>query len=696
MSENEIHLYGTVGFSFWEEEYFTAASVRADLEGRSGPLTVRINSAGGLAHEGQAIYTMLVDYPDQVHVIVDGVAMSAASLIAMAGDRVTMRLGAWMLIHDPAQWYIEGRGTEDEHRNTADMLAVISRAYADIYAKKAQIGRDEAREIMRVETVLDGPDAVQQGFADDYDGDTSAATAARFDYRFYKNAPRALREASEDLGESRDRKAVMAMIAGAPRMTMEKTMPKPTNGGPGAGAPTPTTAAAVSPMTSPPAAAEPGAASAPSMDRAEILREERERARRINAAAQHAGIDMSVAQKLIDDGTELGSALDQISAAWAGAGDSDTPMHGRPTTRITADGRERFVEGARLALMHKARLTGGERNEFTSMTMAELARQSLEMSGFRGNIRDRREMVGRALTMSGMHSTSDFAHVLADVAHKAALVGWEEAAETYPLWTRAGTLTDFKPSKRVGLGLFGSLPEIPDGAEYTYGTADDRAESIALATYGKIFAITRQAIINDDLMVIGDTPRKMGRASRRTIGNLVYAVLTGNPAMADGKSLFHGDHNNLADSAAALSVASLGAARGAMRVQKESAKEDAATLNIAPRFLIVPAAQETLARQLMTSTVDPTSGKGQATNPVANMAEIVVDGRLDANSTTAWYLSADPNAFDTIEVAYLDGADEPYLEEKQGWTVDGVEMKVRIDAGVAPLDYRTFYKNPGA
>jgi hypothetical protein len=83
-------------------------------------------------------------------------------------------------------------------------------------------------------------------------------------------------------------------------------------------------------------------------------------------------------------------------------------------------------------------------------------------------------------------------------------------------------------------------------------------------------------------------------------------------------------------------------------------------------------------------------------NSVRETFEVISDARLDAISPTAWYGAANPNSADTIEVNYLDGNDQPYLEQKSGWSVDGTEFKVRIDAGVAPLDYRTLAKNPGA
>ncbi|MEL0625302.1 Mu-like prophage major head subunit gpT family protein, partial [Marinomonas arenicola] len=81
----------------------------------------------------------------------------------------------------------------------------------------------------------------------------------------------------------------------------------------------------------------------------------------------------------------------------------------------------------------------------------------------------------------------------------------------------------------------------------------DNAEQIQLATYGRLFSISRQTIINDDLQAFTKLPMKMGRAAIRTVGDLVYALLMSNPNMKDGKSLFHADHNNIL-TAAALGV----------------------------------------------------------------------------------------------------------------------------------------------
>jgi hypothetical protein len=424
----------------------------------------------------------------------------------------------------------------------------------------------------------------------------------------------------------------------------------------------------------------------------QAARAERARIAGIEDVAQKLKVDAALVRQAREDGTSVEDFRAAAIDAFAQAGEKSVQGIGGPRIEVTADARDRFRQGAELGLMARVGL-GGERNEFTGMTLSELARQSLDVANVKGHS-SRFEMVGAAFMQAGAHSTSDFANILANVAQKAALKGWTEAEETYQMWTSAGTLTDFRPAKRAGLGLIDALPEKIEGADYEYGTVGDRGETITLATYGKILKITREAVMDDDLSLFSTLPVRAGRAARRTIGNLCYAVLTNNPTMADGTALFHADHGNLAAPAAAMSKTSLSKAKAAMRTQKESATGSA--LNITPAYLVVPAALEETATQLMFSRYDPDANKGHAINPVAGMAHVVTDARLDDDSATAFYLVADPARFDTVEVAYLDGVQEPFIEQKTAWSSDGVELKVRIDAGVAPLDHRTFYKNAGA
>jgi len=328
--------------------------------------------------------------------------------------------------------------------------------------------------------------------------------------------------------------------------------------------------------------------------------------------------------------------------------------------------------------------------ELYGYSLLELARKSLEVRGINTSSFDKREIVARSFT----HSSSDFPIMLANNAHKSMLKGYSEIEEVFNRFTSTSNLSDFKIHTRVNMSEFGGLDEIPEGGEYKYGTLSEHKEQVKLLTYGKKFAITRQAIINDDMSAFTEIPRKMGRSAKRKIGDLVFGILTENQMMADGLPLFHPSHKNIASKGAALSVASIGQARRDMMMHKDISGN--ANLNIRPSLLVIPAALEDTARLLMTSETDPSQTNSRVINLVRNSLEIIVDARLDNHSTTAWYLLANPTMYDVIEVGYLDGNSNPYLEQQQGWEVDGVEFKVRIDAAAKALEWRTLFKNPGA
>ncbi|EPP4745353.1 ClpP-like prohead protease/major capsid protein fusion protein [Escherichia coli] len=334
-------------------------------------------------------------------------------------------------------------------------------------------------------------------------------------------------------------------------------------------------------------------------------------------------------------------------------------------------------------------------NPYAMMSLFEMAQASLVDRGITvSGFINRSQVVNAAFT----HSSSDFSHILAGGAEKSVLKGWQDSGETFQKWTRTGSLSNFHEAKRVGLNGFSKLDKVPEGAEYKYITTSDKGVPIALATYGNIFSVTRQAIINDDLTQLTTIPMAMGRAAARTVGNLVYLLLTSNGKFTDGKALFHADHKNLI--AKDMDMVGLDEARKRMRLQ-EDANGD--SLNITPAFVLVPAALESAARRaiLSSSSVFPVGDESTINqnpgiiNVVKDMAEVIVEPRLDKANSKEWYVAA-AKGMDTIEVAYLDGMDTPYLEEQVGFTVDGVAWKVRIDAGVAALDYRGLLKSSGA
>jgi ATP-dependent protease ClpP protease subunit len=674
----DLVLFGDVGDMWGDGSGFTAQDVLEALA-EIGPadVTVRLNSGGGSAWDGVAIYNALRAHAGKVTVHVEAIAASAASVIALGGDDRVMRRGAMIMIHDPANitW-----GTADEHAKAAAILNKLGDVIAGIYAAHTGASVEDMRALMLEETWMDAQEALDRKFATRTD-DSDADAFARFDYRAYARAPLSSLQGAQ--------RARPAFPAAASAHQKEPTM----GDSPKTAVAADDKATNVIPPAPAPVAVAPAPAPAPVAAK-DVTKE-------IMSRCRAAKLSIDDAMLIVDaSGTGDDAILKAQDMIINKIAERDpAPKQTLPRAEVTADVRDRFKEGATRALLHRAGLAGGEVNEFSGLTIRELARESLSRAGLNSAFNDPLLMAGAALSpmmSAGMHSTSDFVEILANIANKSMLKGYEEAEETFERWTARGVLVDFKPVRRVDLGLAPNLIEVPEGAEYQYGTMGDRGETIQLATYGRMFAITRQAVVNDDMNAFTRVPMRMGRAARRTIGNLVYSVLTTNAAMADGIALFHADHGNLAGTAAAPTVDSMDAARAAMAKQRDK-ELHATALNIRPRYFLVPVALEGKARVLMTSEKDPNAAVNSSKpNHVNGLADVVSDARLDAHSATAWYLAADPNAHDTIEVAYLNGNSAPVLEQRDGWNVDGVEFKVRIDAGVKALGYQGLYKNAGA
>lgn len=430
---------------------------------------------------------------------------------------------------------------------------------------------------------------------------------------------------------------------------------------------------------------------------------ERNRAGKITDKVAQAGLPASFAAKLIAEGASVedafGKILDEKAAKAIDGGDINSAA---PSATIVSDGVDRTSAGLTKALLARANMPGGEQNEFTGMTLREMARASLAARGIEppkggGVMALASAAFSPAAASNGMHSTSDFGNILADVANKSMARGFEETEESFEKFTSVGNLTDFKPTRRVGLDAFPSLLEVREGAEFKYGSMGDYGETAMLATYGRLFAITRQTIINDDLDAFTKIPMKMGRAARRTVGDLVFAVLNANPNMSDGTALFHADHANLADPAGVPSEAAINAAITAMATQT-SGKEKT-KLNIPVKYLLAPPSLRSIVLQSLNSEYAPdntakagSTKQANAFNTVRDAAEPIFDARITEDK---WFMSADPAQYDTIEVSYLDGISTPWLDQQEGWTVDGTEFKVRIDAAATALAAQGLYKNAG-
>lgn len=423
---------------------------------------------------------------------------------------------------------------------------------------------------------------------------------------------------------------------------------------------------------------------------------ERKRASEILNVVRTAKLGDEFAQKLIDDGVTVDAAREAVIGEWAKKDAARSTVN----VQVTRDEVESVREGVVEAVLHRAMPSQfkatDKAGEMRGMSLIDLARESVERAGGRTRGLSKMEIASAALnldrTRAGMHSTSDFPVLLAQVVNRVLRRAYEAAPQTWRPLTREASAPDFRDMHRLQLSGAVSLEKVGEGAEFKYATLPDGSQiKYALATFGKILAVTRQVLVNDDLNYFGRIPEIFGRAAADLESDTVWGLINDNVVLEDGKALFHADHGNLG-TAAAISVGSLSEARKLMRLQKDL---DGKLINIQGRYLVVPAALETVAEQMIAArTVVPT--KNVDANPFTGAFQVIVEPRLDAKSALSWYLFADPAAVDTIEVAYLEGQRGLYIESREGFEVDGLEIKARLDFGAKVIDHRGMFKNPGA
>lgn len=160
----QIDIFGDIVSEKWFDEETSATSFRDALKelGDVSTINLSINSGGGSVFDGIAIYNMLKSHKATVNVYVEGLAASIASVIAMAGDTITMRSGSMMMVHMP--WTLS-QGNAEEMRKTADTLEKTGDSIVDIYSERTGIPSVDIRNIMNDETWLSAEEAVEQGWA---------------------------------------------------------------------------------------------------------------------------------------------------------------------------------------------------------------------------------------------------------------------------------------------------------------------------------------------------------------------------------------------------------------------------------------------------------------------------------------------------------------------------------------------------
>jgi len=451
-------------------------------------------------------------------------------------------------------------------------------------------------------------------------------------------------------------------------------------------------------------------AAAQAAEKAKI--EERQRQTEIRSAAKACGLEEEFVNQHIDSGTSA-DQFRKLAIEKRQKVQDAAPAPAAAKTVVAADEADKYRDGASQWLIERAgsevkslmekhtgkKIDGGE---FRGMSLVDIARESLERSGVRTRGMSKMQLVGEAFThRSGFNTTSDFPVILENTLHKVLLGAYMTTPDTWSRFCKRGSVSDFRANPRYRLGSFGSLDPLNEHGEFKNKSIPDAEKSsITAATKGNIIGLSRQAIINDDMGAFNDLATRYGRAAKLSVEVDVFAQINQNsgmgPTMADGQPLFHTSRKNVNTTGSALSAAGIDADRVLLGSQTDPSGNE--LLDLHPAILLVPLGLGGQAKVINASQYDPdnmTSGSKAVNKPnvVAGLFRDVVDtARLTG---TRRYLFAEPSIAPVFEVAFLDGQESPFMESKEGWKMDGVEWKIRLDYGVAPIDPRGGVTNAG-
>jgi ATP-dependent protease ClpP protease subunit len=698
----ELRIYGDIG-NWWDEESPSARSVAEQIDALTGDIDVHINSYGGSVADGVAIYNALRRYnKGAVTTHVDGVAYSIASLMAMAGRRVSMASNAMLMIHAP---WVRTTGNARDLRETAAMLDKHASAMLSSYLRSANVNAADIHTWLTdgADHYLTAAEALAHGLIDSI-------------------GPPA--DADESLAASLRKTGYQLPAVRASARTAVSTTPTPEATMPTQSPPAAPVAADTTP-TATPAYPAPTAAELEQQLQAGRRAEADRRSQVKNVFAAFRDRDeaiMKLSEQCIDDmtctedearrrllatlaerSTATGPVLDaeqygtghstsappQASRHLGGAGPMHI-IHDASDKRASAIVDAMIVRAGAADPETRRRVDGS--NPWRGATLLDLAKESAARAGYRVGGMLPHQVVHAAITQG----TSDFPVLLENVMHKVLQAAYGTQPDTWSRFCATGSVSDFRAHNRYRVGSLGNLDVVAEMGEFTNkAIPDGEKSSIAAVTKGNIINMSRQAIINDDLGAFVGAASMLGRAARRSIENDVYDLLKLNsglgPTQSDSQPLFHSNRANVGTSAA-NSTASWDEAVSIMASQRDISGND--YLDLAPAVWVGPVGLRAAAIKVNEAEFDETA---QKTNRAPNTArglvrDIVASPRLSGNR---YYFFADPSVAPVIEVAFLQGIQEPYLERQDGFDVDGVRYKVRIDYGVAVIDYRGAVTNQG-
>jgi HK97 family phage prohead protease len=314
-------------------------------------------------------------------------------------------------------------------------------------------------------------------------------------------------------------------------------------------------------------------------------------------------------------------------------------------------------------------------NNFATFSFMDSARYILGRNG--------RDTLGmsNAQVYKLLQGREDFSTITNNFANRILLEGYSSEAKTYLPFTRVRDTNSFGQNISSRASRAPALKKVLNGRVQEGALGPDELETYRVYAYSVLMALTREALIDDDLGQFSNEVWAFGYQTNLLEADLVYAQILNNPVMADGKKLFSADHKNIGKSVA-LDENGLSEARAAIRAQVDGSGN---RLNLIMRNIIVGSDLETTAEKYTYANVAPSNTAD--VNPFARTTQRIVDSVMDSNKGI-WIATVANTQAAIVELAYLRGQRGPYIMSDSDIGVDGRYFRYGIDVGAKAVDWR--------
>ncbi len=442
---------------------------------------------------------------------------------------------------------------------------------------------------------------------------------------------------------------------------------------------------------------EKGAGDAEATQRA--VTAERERVSELSSLCREFGMDTSITEKFIKDGTSM-------EAARAAVLNELKKNKGPLNLRVTADETDKFRDAAADALLMRAGVNVAKpapgATDLRGMSIRDIAIECMvRCDGRNANelLRMDRSDLYTELSRQFYNPTAAFPAILDAAIKKNIVTAYESVPTTFEKWTNKGSVTDFKstPDHSYLIGGAGDFLLVPENGELKHDTpSTELLPQRKIDTYGRQFSMSRQAFINDDIGFLTNVPSLYAAAAKKTINKQVYKILMNNPAIYDGVNLFATAHKNLIASGAAPSSATIQAIILQMQRQLDPFGD---AIIIKPTYLVVPVGYGFTIATIFNSPTINTADNTQSVNPLFNAAiQVIEDPTLNVLAGTGavpWFMVGDKTSAKSIQVDYLNGQETPTIRRSEQAGQLGFVWDIYLDWGVTVVDFRGIAKNPG-